>query len=481
MISTAAYGLGVMGCRGASCWSDVIVLMAYGRRAHVVCTNACGRAVTTDSPRLGRSAVQLALATVAIGAVSYALIFVGSRRISSDNMANLLSLWAIMNTTVLSLVIPIEILAPRLLRGQSRTVAIGDGALVLLTHGGALGVLGALVSLGVFFFSTGGGSLRLAVAAIAYCTALGLWSGTRARLVGIGDYATVMWASVATAAIAILGLVTFFVGKFNAPALLLSCVMAAYGIGAIGTHRVGIGRRGPSEQPALSARASLGAANYKMLATLVGATFVTLVFNNGGLALARSFGMDSRRIVVYAATLNIVRIPLMLANNVTPPINLKIVDLAAANRWVDVRRMFLVTLAAFAAILAAGLALTTVLGPFFVRLLVGGTSPIESRLVVLALVGEGLIWLTVLPRILFVVLGTQRSMSVAWVGGLVCFAVWIALPIGAEWKVVGGPIVGGIATLVVGLALAVRSLGQRIAQPDHAERVSTVLPVLPEA
>jgi hypothetical protein len=83
---------------------------------------------------------------------------------------------------------------------------------------------------------------------------------------------------------------------------------------------------------------------------------------------------------------------------------------------------------------------------------------VEGSLVAFVLLGEGLIWLTVLPRIVCVAIGNRRAMVVAWAVGLVSFLTWLLLPIPDEWKVVGGPIVGGAVTLVVGLILAARLL-----------------------
>ena len=296
------------------------------------------------------------------------------------------------------------------------------------------------------------------MAGLAYCVALGIWYGMLARLIGTGLFGQVLGLTLATTAAALVAIGLAYVLDAESGAFLLGGIAAAYLVGLLGWRLVTNSGIELSDGGSGLQRISLGRENYRMLVTLIGVTFATLILNNGGLVVAGFLDVDPRSIVIYGAALNLVRIPIMLINNVTPPINLRMVDLAADGAVAELRRLAVTTLAGFASIVALGFVATWILGPFFVRFLVGGGSGVEGSLVALVLLGEGLIWLTVLPRIVCVAIGDRRAMVVAWAAGLVSFLTWILLPIPNDWKVVGGPIVGGAVILVVGLILAARLL-----------------------
>jgi O-antigen/teichoic acid export membrane protein len=405
---------------------------------------------------LGRSASVLAVASLSIGSISFALIFVGSRLLSSEDMAELLTLWAIMNTTVLSLIIPLETLAPRILAGTAGTPPDPSASFALVAHGALLGVVGGLVSVIVYAVASGIGEPALAVAGLTYCLGLGVWSGMRARLVGAGSFGQAMGLALITTAVALAAIGAAYILEVESGWLLLGAIAVAYLLGLVGWWlwaHTGVARPDRSAQ---ARRWSLGRDSYRMLVTLIAVTFATLILNNGGLVVAGFLAIDARTVVVYAAALNLVRIPLMLINNVTPPINLRMVQLAGDFELAELRGLAVKTLVGFASVLGLGLVATWLLGPFFVHFLVGGESDVAGRFVALVLLGEGLIWLTVLPRIVCVAVGNRRVMVAAWTAGLASFVTWMFLPISNDWKVVGGPIVGGLVTLVFGLVLVAR-------------------------
>jgi O-antigen/teichoic acid export membrane protein len=410
--------------------------------------------------RLGRSAAVLGAAGLAVGSVSFVFIFVGSRLLGDDEMADLLTLWAIVNTTVLSLLIPLDTLAPRMLLGGDSTRAVGTGQASFVVHGSALGVGGGLVAISIAAVATTNAAGAVLAAGLCYCGALGGWSGLRARLVGAGEYASVLGLASLTAFVAVAGLVAVHVAAPSSAWVLLACVATAYVVGLAAW--VGRGVEGRlSRRDWRWRQLSLGRSNYRTLAALVAVTFATLALNNGGLALARAIGMDSRRIVVYAAALSLVRIPMMLVNNLTPPVNLRVVELSANESWREVRALAAKTFALFAGVVALGVIATGLVGAAFVEILAAGSAGVDRTIVVLALVGEGIIWLTVLPRIVCVALHTDRPMIVAWAAGLVTFVVWIVLPLSAEARVVGAPIAGGLVTLVVSSGWVLRLLHDR--------------------
>lgn len=406
---------------------------------------------TQSTTGLGRSTSALVVAALSIGSISFAFIFVGSRLLSNEDMAELLSLWAIMNTTVLSLIIPLETLAPRILGGMAGTPPEGGASFALVAHGALLGVAGGLVSVLIYAAVSGLDEPALAVAGLAYCFGLGVWSGMRARLVGAGSFGQAMGLALSTTAVAIAAIGAAYVLDVESGWLLLGGVAAAYLVGLL-AWGLWTQASGHSSRTPRSRRWSLGRESYRMLVTLIAVTFATLVLNNGGLMVAGFLDVDPQTVVVYAGALNLVRVPLMLINNVTPPINLRMVRLAGDLEFAELRGLAVKTLVGFASVLVLGLLATWLVGPFFVHILVG-ESDVGGRFVALVLLGEGLIWLTVLPRIVCVAVGNRRAMVLAWTAGLASFVIWMLLPIANDWKVVGGPIVGGLVTLTVGVAL----------------------------
>jgi O-antigen/teichoic acid export membrane protein len=374
--------------------------------------------------------------TVALGAVSYLVLGVGARVASADEMSRFLSLWALLNTMVLTVVIPVEHVAPRL---RARMSADSASSAVLV-HSIVLSAVGTLIAL-IFGVATASHSHwdAMMFAGAAFGLSVGIWSGRRATLVSGGAFRGVMHRSIVNMVIASVGLVMLLFTKNIGAWVLFVPVIVGNLVGALKVSH-GPRRNGGSVR--------LPMAEYHLLGAMVAATFATLALNNGSLVLGRIWGVEPRTMVVYAALLNLVGVPYMLLNNVMAPLNIRMVALVRDGDREGLLHTALLALSGLVAAVATCAAGSAVLGPFAVRLLAGHDFVASRTFSVGVALSEGAVWLTVVPRLLASALGVSRLLFVCWGLGLAVFIAMGVLPIPADSKLVFAPLV---AACVIGV------------------------------
>lgn len=384
----------------------------------------------------------LVVATIAIGLVSYAVIYVGSRTFEATQLSVFLSLWALVNTLALSLANPLETVAPQVLTIESREIPATHRRLPhpLVSHAILFGLVAGVVTVVISATLPSDVTIGLQSGVIAFALSIGLWSGRRAMWLGSGDFSRARNGSLLNAAAALILLAIVLVVSPGAVAWLFIAVATGNLIGAT------LWPRGPLHFDSAH-RFLLPAGLYRVLWVLIGATAVTLVLQAGSLALANAWGIESEQIVAYAALLSLVRVPMMLLNNVMGPLNLRIVRLAAAREVRSVRRLFLQGTGFICVAIPVFAGATAILGPFAVSILAGSQYRISPTFAAAVMVTECVLWLGMLPRFLLAALRANRVMAYCWSAGLVAFALsaWI-LP-ATEWKLVLVPLVAALVIL----------------------------------
>ena len=241
--------------------------------------------------------VNLVAATIAIGLVSYAVIFVGSRTFDATQLSAFLSLWALVNTLALSLAFPLETIAPQVLTNGStehheRRLLPHPLVAHAILFGLAAGV-GTVIA-GVALPAEVGPGLQAGV--MFFAISIGVWLGRRAMWVGSGDFARARNASFLNATTSLAFLALVFVVSPDSVMWLFVAVASGNVIGAV------LWPRGQLRFDSQN-RFFLPRDIYRVLWVLIGATAVTLVLQSGSLALAHAWGIESEQVVVYAALL----------------------------------------------------------------------------------------------------------------------------------------------------------------------------------
>ena len=400
------------------------------------------------------------VSTIALGAVSYLVLGVGARVVDPDGMASFLSLWALLNTMVLSAVIPIEHIAPRLIATMGLTLARRS----IFAHALVLASMSTLLAVGASLLISSGGSASMYVAGAAFGVSFGVWSGRRAGLVGSGQFRPVMLRSIVNMLVASAGLGALLLFSHVDPALLFVPVVLGNLLGAANKAA----RAPQTTNSSVAPPMRLATSEYRLLGAMVGATFATVALNNGSLVLGRAWGVSADDLVAYAGLLNLVGVPYMLLNNVMAPLNLRLVHLARTHATAELTSVALKATAALVGTVAVCALGTALVGTFALRLLIGDGYDATVAFAVGVAIAEGAVWLTVIPRLLGSALGVTRPLVVSWGVGLAVFGFVGLLPIDGMQKVIYAPLSAAIVIVAIALPWMLRLARQPTVEPRAA-------------
>jgi hypothetical protein len=375
----------------------------------------------------------MVISTIALGSISYVCLAAGSRLLSEDDLATFVSLWALINTVVLTVVLPVEHLSPRLIAKRVPDLTIAGIALTLAVASGGIGI-----AVGVLIDGFSGSHL----AAVALVVGLGAWSAVRAVIVGHGAFDRLATSSVMTLLATIAGLAaTWVLGRSSAGALLLVAGAAHLMGGALMARRAFRSHEQGQVRPPRSELLLLG--------SMIAATFVTLLQSNGPMALGIAWGVSASDLVVYAGLLSLVRVPFMLLNNVMAPLNLRFADLAANGQVTQLIRTAAIALAGMSAAITVTVAGVVTVGGLGFRLLIGTDYTFNPSLAAGVVVSEGLIWMTVVPRLVSGALGVGWLMVASWSAGLIAFTGIALSSLDAVARLVIAPAASALTVLLM--------------------------------
>lgn len=411
----------------------------------------------------------LVAATISIGLVSYAVISVGSRTFEDNQLAVFLSLWALVNTLGLSLANPLETLAPQVLtNGSTEPPTRRLLPHPLVSHAILFGLVAGLGTLIVGSALSSEVTWGLQSGVVAFGVSIGLWSGRRAMWLGSGDFARARNGSFLNATVSLGLLAVVFAVSPDSVMWLFVAVAVGNVVG--GT----LWPRGPLHFES-ERRFFLPMDLYRVLWVLIGATGVTLVLAGGSLALAGAWGIESERVVVYAAMLSLVRIPMMLLNNVMGPLNLRINRLSVAGDIRSVRRLVIGGTGLICLTVPVLVGATALLGPIGVNILVGSEYQVSATFAAGVMLTEGVVWIGLLPRFVLAALRANRVIAYCWFAGLAAFALSAVLLPSSEWKLVLVPLISALVILAGAVPMTfvvLRSVdldAKRELQADRAE------------
>jgi O-antigen/teichoic acid export membrane protein len=360
-------------------------------------------------------------------------------------MASVLSLWAIVNTLVLAFSIPLETIAPKLMHTDNAS----DNEIRLILHGLAIsfGTVVLLVALGWFQIHSYMDSN--VVVAIPFVISLGLWAGVRAVFVGRLYFKEFLAISTANSIVALSGLVGLYIFDINNSKLLLSTVTLGNFISVIIGMLVLAKRRSTTKRKRFPHFRFEGNV-YQLSIALVLATGISLLMNNGGIAIAPLVGADPKFVISFAAMVSLVQIPMMLLNNISPVVNIRMTFLAKEGKFQEVSKLYYRILILFLTATLVIVIASYFLGRFGIKMFVGKEFELTKIVASLTALGVCIDWLTVMPRLLGVALGRAKQITYIWALGALFYSACFALPISGSNKLVWAPILGGLVVLFIG-------------------------------
>jgi O-antigen/teichoic acid export membrane protein len=404
-----------------------------------------------DSPpsrSIARDSVFLFLSTLFNGAVSYALFFVAARVLDARTLSSFLTIWAVTNTALLALTIPVDTYSPRFrLECEKRGISAGDRLLLLSAYSLGAGIaVGALpfVGLVVGLLNMSAGP---AVAIALFALASAAFSSKRAFVTSNGAFHRYLGQTIVFSVLGMACLGVVLAIKPNQQAWLYLTLAAANVGGAASVARgYGLVRRARRGTLRRSWPFVREVQALPTMSHLVFVTLVTVTLTNGSLMFAKVIGTSSPVIVSYAAAVNLVMIPFTALNSFSGPIHNRFVRSIAKNDLVEVWHDYIVAavwylVAVVVVSFGALLGLRRLIG-----LYAGGKYSLSSGTCLGVSAAEGLATVGALPRALLVALGQARRVTPTWVAGLMAFGGVLILPVSALTRLVVAP---GTAALVI--------------------------------
>jgi hypothetical protein len=379
--------------------------------------------------------VMVAISIVAVGSMSVLLLGVGARRVPSAEMANFVTNWVAINTTLVALGASFDQLGPRLL-AQDSTIGAP-----LVVHGTVLPLIGSLLAIATLWAAEANSASLVTLT--LYATAVSLWTGERSLRLGSGEFRALAYAAAAAAGGCALTLGFFMATGNLAGEHLFYSGAAGHLVGFVFLRLMAStsSRSGPLRL--------LGSQEYRLAASVALSSASVLVISSGGLVLASWWGVTDRRLVAYAGIVNLVRVPFMIMNSTSGPLNVEIARSTAAG---NLRGASLVA-AKWAALMTAASALVGVAvfvaGSALLEAFIGSGYRFELGLAMAVVAVEALLWISGAPRFLAIAVGRAGRVAAQWAAGGVAFLVVALQSALDDGRLIAAPLAGAAVTALL--------------------------------
>lgn len=366
-------------------------------------------------------------------------------------MAEFAGQWAFVNLLVLSLMVPTEIFAPRLVADfADRGLNVEDGLLVLVRYG-VIVWFGSSVALFVYEFLRAGFDINTFAGPLfaAGCISSSIF---RSAAISIDDFNLYFKISFLSACMSCVLL--SFVLVSDLPSGMWSGPLVAVGLGSILTmiyrplrrllppfRRIGFRRFSQSLEP------------LEPVKGLIVATFVSLAIENLGVIIGRWLRVNESQVVGYSTAISLVLAPLVLLNSFTPPLLTRATHLAVNGEMAAFRSLFRKSVCAYLLVVCVLAAVFCVLGNLAIGLYVGSQYELPVRALLALAVGVGMMTVNVLPRVFATSSGHTRGHTRIWLLSLLAYVLALALPISPIAKISLAPSIAALLVFVFSTAL----------------------------
>lgn|GEM_PF-2436377 len=394
--------------------------------------------------RILGSSILVAISIAAIGAVSALLFVVGARSLVATEMADFVTIWVVLNTTVVALSAAFDQQGPRIVSRYD----LFDGA--LFTHATVLPAAGGLISL--LLLDVVSPLPRISLSAIAYVLAVSLWTGERSTRLAHGEFKQLVTSAVSV-------LITCALGLFIGTKLWGSSIETLFWSAALGNASGLIVFNCLPRTRKRQQFLRILPRNENLLAVSIAiSSGSALALSSGTVVLASRWGLSPERVVALAGLVNLVRIPFMLLNSVSGPINVEIAKMFATGNEVGAFQMtvkWLIRILISTVIIAFGIVLS---GRFLLAIFIGSDYEFELSFAVAVVTVEGLILMSGLARYLGISSGRHGVVVGQWVIGLVVFGLIGLLDALGEHRVVLASTVGSLSTATLSIVWILQGL-----------------------
>ena len=383
--------------------------------------------------------------------MSALLFVVGARGLVASEMADFVTIWVVVNTTVVALSAAFDQQGPRIVSRYN----LFDGA--LFTHATLLPAAGGLISL--FILDVVSPLPRASFSAIAYVLSVSLWSGERSLRLAHGEFKQIVTSAVSVLVTCALSLFigTKFWGLSIGTMFWSAAVGNAWGLFVFNClprtrKRQQFFRILPRDENLLAVSIAISSGS-------------ALALSSGTVVFASRWGLSPDRVVALAGLVNLVRIPFMLLNSVSSPINVEIAKMFATGNEVGAFQMtvkWLIRILLATVIIAFNVVL---LGRFMLMIFIGSDYGFELSFAVAVVAVEGLILMSGLARYLGISSGRHGIVVGQGLVGLAVFGLIGLINSLGEHRVILAATVGSLSTAT----LSILWIRQGLA---HQERTS---------
>jgi O-antigen/teichoic acid export membrane protein len=388
------------------------------------------------------------MSTLTTGLFSYVAFFVAARGMSTGDASTFISWWAIVNTFVLALTIPLDTYAPRMrLDCESLRIPDSDRRRLLDIYASVVGALTLLVVVGLSLLDLVDISPVEALGVGLFGVSVSLTGGRRASLVAESRFGRFLLLSVVASAIGTTFLLALFLGR---PISVAEGFLASSSGGFIGwimTTRRRKDRTGGGLAESWHRLRDTGP--IRVLGRLSISTLVALMLSNGAVIIGKSLGVDGEDLVVYAAAVNIVLIPFTLLNTLTAPIHNRVIDALRFGDHGRIRDLYRRSLTSYLVVVVTVAIVAYFCLPFVVRIYIGEEYSLGSFAGMFVCFGEGLATVIALPRVFIVALERTAGLTRLWAAGFVAFIVTMLIPVPVLVRMIAAPVVASSLILII--------------------------------
>ena len=388
---------------------------------------------SSTSKRLVQSSTFVGISTLLYGGLSALVMAVGARRLNAVSMADFVGNWVAVNVTLIAISAAFDQIGPRIVANQRAS----EG--VFVARATFLPMLAASI-VGVF---VGWGSPEVwdFISMFVYVIFASCWFGERSLAIACGHFSNLAVATVPLIVVA---------GCLVA-ALPPSTPGSLFFVAASGHLASFIVLRRSRQSTSFPTSARFSTDEYRTIASLVFSSVAVLAISSGGVVMAASWGVSATNIVVYAAILNIVRVPFIALTSLLGPANIEITcrigsdDVSAARRF---------TLKLLVGVLGVGVVTVFAIVAIGQRLLawfIGSGYSFGMPLAIAIVVVESCLLSWGLVRMMAVALNRSSSITHHSTIGLLVFVAVGILPAIGSHRLIWAPLLGALTTFFLAL------------------------------
>ena len=397
------------------------------------------------------------------GILSFLVVPVATGNLSSQDSSTFLIAWSTLNTAVLAVFGPVELMAPAIIDRSGTKRPTAQPNILLINRFYILaGIATALIVPIIVGLLTGDWDIYLLVASAFFVVCYGAFSLFRSRTFGLDQ---IPRAATQTGLVLVIWLpivgIQILTGRVSISGLVAAGAIAYGGATlAMVTRSLKVLVKSGELIERDSHPSDIGhfARQYFNVAA---AGLATLLMQSIGVLLAAVINAPPAVIVTYAGALVLVRGGFAALTSLATPFSVRYANYRKEGRWNQYLGLFAIHLSILVFTTAMACIAAATIGEEFLEFYTHQPSALGPGLLVLIFLGEGLIVLSIVPRLILVTEGQTRIMSVVFPLGAAISTAIMFIPIDQAVRLSVAPLAGGIFICAVLIPVATKRLLQQ--------------------